>query len=175
MSEVKTNKLSSVSTNGNLTLEPNGTGLIVPKRNVAFAVQATDTDQSASGGAATKIQWETVSLDTGSYWDTTNHRYTPSVAGWYLFGGFIRVNCTTPVLNLMNLMYYKNGSENSRQQFQFSSDVIVNGSYPLPTAMIQMNGSGDYVEAFIEIDETITVHDNAGIPSKFWGFLVHGT
>jgi hypothetical protein len=72
-------------------------------------------------------------------------------------------------------MYYKNGSENSRQQFQFSSDVIVNGSYPLPTAMIQMNGSGDYVEAFIEIDETITVHDNAGIPSKFWGFLVHGT
>ena len=64
MSEVKTNKLSSVSTNGNLTLEPNGTGLIVPKRSVAFAVQATDTDQSAPGAAATKITWETVSLDT---------------------------------------------------------------------------------------------------------------
>ena len=98
MSEVKTNKLSSVSTNGNLTLEPNGTGLIVPKRNVVFAVQATDTDQSIAGAANPVIEWEDVSLDTGSYWDTTNHRYTPSVAGWYLFGGFIRVNCTTTSL-----------------------------------------------------------------------------
>ena len=30
-------------------------------------------------------------LDTGSYWDSTNHRYTPGVAGWYLFGGVVRV------------------------------------------------------------------------------------
>ena len=91
MSEVKTNKLSSVATNGNLTLEPNGTGLIVPKRqcsvwNVRHQIR---TNQYAAG-ANPVIEWEDVSLDTGSYWDTTNHRYVyTSVAGWYLFGGVV--------------------------------------------------------------------------------------
>lgn len=168
-------KVDTIQSSGGTTgLTINSNGLIKPK-TASFVVEATNTDQSAAGGAATKIQWETVSLDTGSYWDASNHRYTPAIAGWYLFGGFIRVNCTSQILSLMNLMYYKNGSENSRQQFQFNSDIIVNGSYPLPTSMIQLNGSGDYVEAFIEIDETITIHDNSNIASKFWGMLVHAT
>jgi len=174
MSEVKTNKVSSVSTNGNLTLEPNGTGLIVPKRNVVFRVEATDTDQSITGGANPVIEWETVSLDTGGYWDTTNHRFTPSVAGWYLFGGVVRGNFSN-VLSLMNLMFFKNGSNHIRCQFQLNSDEFTNGSYPFPTAMIQMNGSGDYVDGRIETDEDCTIHDNASVPSELWGMLVHGT
>ena len=57
MSEVKTNKLSSVTTNGNITFEPNGTGMLVPKRPVAFQVGATDTDQSISADTNTVAQW----------------------------------------------------------------------------------------------------------------------
>jgi|TARA_Y100000114_G_C11668708_1_gene282686 hypothetical protein len=174
MSEVKANKFSSVSTNGNLTLEPDGTGLIVPKRNVVFRVQATDTDLSASGGSVTKITWETVSLDTGGYWDTTNHRYTPSVAGFYLFGGTLRMNASS-IVQLVNIIYYKNGAEHIRKQLQFDADRINNGSYAAATSMIELNGSGDYVEMFLEVDETVTVHDNASLPSEFWGMLVHGT
>lgn len=167
-------KVDTIQSSGGTTgLTIGSNGLIKPK-TVAFRVEATDTDLSAPAAAVTKITWETVSLDTGSYWDTTNHRYTPSVAGWYLFGGFVRVNASS-VISLMNLQYKLNGSEARRQQFQFSADTLINGSYPLPTAMIQMNGSGDYVEAFIEVDETVTVHDNASLPSEFWGMLVHAT
>jgi hypothetical protein len=171
---LKVDAINSVTNNGNLTIEPNGTGLIVPKRNVLFRVQATDTDQSVTGGTNPVLQWETVSLDTGGYWDSTNHRYTPSVAGWYLFGGVLRGNFSN-VMSLISLMVFKNGSNVIRSQFQLNSDALTSGSYPWPTTMIEMNGSGDYVDARMETDEACTIHDNASVPSEFWGMLVHGT
>ena len=78
------------SSGTNTAMTINSSGLVLPK-TVAFQVEATDTDQSYTASAYAKITWETVTLDTGSYWDTTNHRYTPQVAGWYLFGGTVRV------------------------------------------------------------------------------------
>tara|TARA_R100000995_G_C3457962_1_gene111590 strand:+ start:446 stop:973 length:528 start_codon:yes stop_codon:yes gene_type:complete len=173
-SQLKVDEINSVTTNGNLTIEPNGTGLIVPKRNLVFRVEATDTDQAITGGTNPVIQWETVSLDTGSYWDSTNHRYTPSVAGWYLFGGVVRGNFSN-ILSLMGLLFFKNGSHVIRSQFQLNTDQFSNGSYPFATTMIQMNGSGDYVDARIETDEDCSIHDNASVPSELWGMLVHGT
>ncbi len=152
-----------------------GDGIAIgAKPTLAFRVEASDTDQSITAAANPVIEWEDVSLDTGSYWDTTNHRYTPSVAGWYLFGGVVRANVPT-TNNLMNLMFFKNGSQVARCQFQFSSDIITNSSFPFPTSMIQLNGSGDYVDARIETDENITIHDNATVKSELWGMLVHPT
>ena len=58
-------------------------GFITP-RCVIMQVNAIDTDQAVSGGSTDKIQWETVEIDTISGWDATNHRYTPSVAGYDL-------------------------------------------------------------------------------------------
>ena len=42
-----------------------------------------------------------------------------------------------------------------RTQLQTNSDVIINGSYPIPTGMIQLNGSSDYVEVHISTDEAL--------------------
>ena len=81
---------------GTSAITINSSGLVIPKA-VAFQVEATDTDQSYTASAYAKITWETVALDTGSYWDTTNHRYTPQVAGWYLFGGTVRVQFPSTV------------------------------------------------------------------------------
>ena len=158
-----------------LTIGSNG--LVTPKA-VAFQVEATDTDQSYSASAYAKVTWETVVLDTGSYWDATNHRYTPQVAGWYLFGGTVRVQFPSSVA-FVAFNISKNGGTNDgvalMSQIQAGSDTFSNGEYPLPTGMIQLNGSSDYVEVYFQSDEGATLHDGATRKSYFWGHLVHAT
>ena len=157
----------------------NTTGIITATKgvnSVAFRVDASNLDQTITNG---KLEWENVTLDTGSYWDSTNHRYTPGVAGWYLFGGVVRVATSSAgdgsPHNLMILDLQKNGTSHVRSQLQTNSDIIINGSYPIPTGMIQLNGSGDYVEVHISTDETLVAHDHATVISEFWGMLVQAT
>ena len=154
-----------------------GSGIAIgAKPNVAFQVNATDTDQSYTASSYVKITWETVALDTASYWDSSNNRYTPQVAGWYLFGGQIRASY--PTVTLVGFALAKNGTVDVTSlysQFQVASDAFTNGQYPLPTGLIQLNGSSDYVEAFFQSEENCTIHDSASVPSIFWGMLVHPT
>tara|TARA_R110002050_G_scaffold248147_1_gene385944 strand:- start:36 stop:518 length:483 start_codon:yes stop_codon:yes gene_type:complete len=153
-----------------------GSGIAIgAKPNVAFQVQATDTDQVISGGSQTKIQWESVELDTSSYWDSTNNRYRPQVAGWYMFFGMVRVNFYSPPAGVVNNLVYKNGSSYQTLQIQMTTDYFTNGNYPFPSVLVLMNGSSDYVEMFFESDEQVTLHDSASTPSRFGGFLVHPT
>ena len=86
------NVTNNVGTSG-LTIA-NSTGIVTATKgvnSVAFAVEATNIDQTGSTG---KVQWENVRLDTGNYWSTSNHRFTPQVAGWYLFIGIVRLSTT---------------------------------------------------------------------------------
>ena len=86
---MSTLKVDTVQSTGGSTIFTHSGGLFKPNALILQAI-ATDTDQSISAATATVIQWETVVVDTGSYWDSTNHRYTPSVAGYYLCSGTIR-------------------------------------------------------------------------------------
>ena len=154
-----------------------GSGIAIgAKPNVAFQVNATDTDQSYTAASYVKITWETAVLDSASYWDASNNRYKPQVAGWYLFGGQIRA--VYPTVTLVGFSVAKNGNVDvtaNYAQFQVASDAFTNGSYPLPTGLIQLNGSSDYVEAYFQSEENCTIHDASGVASIFWGMLVHPT
>ena len=175
-SRIDVDEIRSKTTNGNLTIQPNGTGLIVPKRTVAFQVGATDTDQSISANTNTVAQWEFVTLDTGSYWDSTNHRYTPQVAGFYLFGGVLRF--ATSAGQYVNSRLRKNSSGISQIQFNTgssSTDIFSNGAIPIPNHMVQLNGSTDYVDVSFSSENAATLHDAASEQSVFWGVLMHGT
>lgn len=157
-----------------LTIGTNG--LIQPKQ-VAFQVTGTDLDQSIPANTDTKLEWDTTpQLDTGGYWDATNHRYTPQVAGWYLFGGTIRVQLPT-INGLLITELSKNGGSAAPNsfvnQFQYDGDRIFNGNYPLPSAMYQLNGTTDYVEVQIRGEEAMVASDNVNDISVFFGFLVH--
>lgn len=173
-SRIDVDEIRSKTTNGNLTFQPNGTGMLVPKRPVFFQVQASNTDQSVSAATFTKVQWESVEIDTGSYWDSTNNQYTPQVAGWYMFGGTIRFQVSS-VMKYLNTSIFKNGVVEFRHQLQLTGDYINNGSMPLPTGMVQLNGSSDYVTAVVQFDHSTTVHDSVAPKSIFWGMLVHAT
>ena len=175
-SRIDVDEIRSKTTNGNLTIQPNGTGLIVPKRTVAFQVGATDTDQSISADTNTVAQWEFVTLDTGSYWDSTNHRYTPQVAGFYLFGGVLRFSASAGQYAVAYLR--KNSSTVSSIQINSgsgSNDIIGNSSIPIPTALVEMNGSTDYVDSSFAHENAATLHDADSIQSIFWGVLMHAT
>lgn len=166
----------ATGTNTAITIGSNG--LIQPKQ-VAFQVTANDTDQSVSATTATKVEWETVTLDTGSYWDATNHRFTPQVAGWYTFSTTIRAELLN-IHEYVRIYISKNGEPltNSNADFasqiQTNNDELIGGVYSGPTVMHQLNGSTDYVEVFFYTDEATVLHNNAQT-SVFNGFLVHAT
>lgn len=162
---------------GTSALEINSSGIVIPN-SVGFQVIATDTDQSYTASDYAKVTWETVEFDTISGWDSTNHRYKPSVAGWYLFGGGVRGNFSS-IVALMAFNIAKNGSTNTHtalmSQLQHSGDTYTNGEYHLPTGMLHLNGSTDYAEVFFQSEENCTLHDSASRKSFFWGKLVHPT
>mgnify|MGYP001343669611 FL=1 len=157
----------------------NSSGLILPKIPI-LQVNATNTDQPVTGGTDTKVEWETVELDTLSGWSTSNHRYTPTVAGYYLVGGTIRALLSS-VVSFVSIAVSKNGFDTNdgtsmlRGQFNNQSDTISNGSYPIPTGLIEMNGGGDFIEVFFKTDEASTLHDATAPKSFFFAKLVHAT
>ena len=166
-------------TNGTSAMTIGSNGLIQPKQ-VAFQVTGTDLDQSISASTNTTIQFDaSPDLDTGGYWDATNHRYTPQVAGWYFFGGAIRIVMST-INGVLSFVIRKNGSTSSSDdflkiQFQYDGDRLYNGSYPLPSGMLHLNGSTDYVDVMVNTEEASTLSDHSGVKSFFNGSLVHAT
>ena len=78
MSTLNVTNIKAADGTSGLTIA-NSTGIVTATKgvnSVAFAVEATNIDQTGSTG---KVQWENVRLDTGNYWSTSNHRFTPQV------------------------------------------------------------------------------------------------
>ena len=140
--------------------------------SVAFQVVANDTDQDIPATTVTLLQWGSVELDTGSYWDSTNHRYTPQVAGWYEVGLILRLKYDSPPVGQIQLLVYKNGASYQSVVYQLSTDYFTNGSRPFGKAMVQMNGSSDYIDTRVYSDEAGTAHDNTAHNSRFFGSLI---
>ena len=106
--------------------------------------------QSISADAWVKIECDTEQFDEGGDYDhTTNYRFTPQTAGkYYFYGSFTAdISYTTPSRYLIT--FYKNGSIVNYTR----SSWIGNGDYanevsPKTSAIIDMNGSSDYVELY---------------------------
>ena len=161
----------------------NSTGIISPTKPLVnpalFQVQALNTDQAYTASALAKVTFNSVDLDTGNYWDSSNNYYRPQIAGWYMFGGNLRVQFPSTV-TLIAMRIVKNASytpegEQLLSQFQLTPDSFTNGEYPLPTGMLQLNGSSDYVELQFQSEEAAVLNDQTARPSHFWGMLVHPT
>jgi len=165
------------ATNGTTAMTINSSGLVLPKIPI-LQVSATDTDQSMSANTNTKVQWETVEIDSLNGWDSSNNRYTPTVAGYYLVGGVMRFNFPSDVEFVVTSVNKNTATANAdslRNQFNHGSDIVDNGSYPIATGLMQMNGSSDYMEIYVSSDESATLHDSASPKSYFFAQLVHAT
>ena len=108
-----------------------------------FSVYKDNGDQTTSNGVFTKITFNsTAEWDLTSDYDTTNHRFQPSVAGYYqINGSFSTETLTAPGRHIISL--FKNGSEYRR-----GNDIIVGGYSAVISIIVYMNGSTDYVELY---------------------------
>jgi hypothetical protein len=135
----------------------------------AFSAYAGSTT-SISAGTTTKVALNTKEFDTNSNYDnTTNYRFTPTVAGYYQITACVRFAAlnTSEVVVIL----YKNSSA-----FKSGTDISVTSSGVFVvnvSALIYFNGSTDYVEAFCYSGSAATVAATQ-TGTYFQGVMVRG-
>jgi hypothetical protein len=112
----------------------------------AFSVYKSAT-QTLTSATPTKIQFNTEVFDTNdNFNNTTNYRFTPTVAGYYQINGSCLVNFANSNGTLAYCTIYKNGSE-----FKFGGTATAS-SINFPRAnistLVYANGTTDYFEIF---------------------------
>ena len=163
-SEVKTNKVSpatgtalQISDSGDTTTIPSGATLAIASgATITNSGNATGfnkvvavhlgSDQSLTKNTIAKVQFDTEDLDANGWFDSsTNYRFTPDEAGDYFFSCELTQGNGTSSGDVVNLYFYKNGSEVFSNETGSQSGYLqfISGS-----AIINLNGSSDYVEVY---------------------------
>ena len=117
----------------------------------AFSAIMSGTYQTVSANTYTKVALNSELFDTNSNYDTTNYRFTPTVAGYYQINANLGVSYLTTVPNGLIVLVYKNGSAYLSIQTRVNS-MYGNNSI---SQLVYMNGTTDYLE--------------------LWGYSVGGT
>jgi len=158
MSKLETNTIDTVSgttnlvvgsTNSSTVTFENGspTGHMYP----AFEVYLS-SDQTLSDATTTKVQFNEEIFDTDNCYDpTTNYRFTPTVAGKYYVSSGLKLEAGSDVIQNVTLFIYKNGSSYKRSVF-YTATHQPDAFDIINDAIIEMNGSSDYLEIFVYVD-----------------------
>jgi hypothetical protein len=133
------------------------------------AFSATAGALTLSNATTTKIPFSSEIFDTNNNYDpTTNYRFTPTVAGYYMFGASIFMGFAS---NRGLIAIYKNGAS-AIQRLDLGTNN--NGGITFAAnGLLSMNGTTDYVEAYAyqESGGNVTMN-NDGTLTQFYGFLV---
>ena len=173
---IKANKLQDFA--GNDILSSDGAGVITPnasglKATPMFA--ATGASNAISSATYVKAQNGTELFDTDSDYDnSTNYRFTPSVAGKYYLSNRVSVD---PDSNMQYIFasIYKNGSRIAEMhQGYVISDPIGNNYFSIELSMIaEANGSSDYFEAYVYMHQDGDFRSTSG-ENLFSGYRIIG-
>jgi len=183
MSNILVNTIKD--TGNNTLLSSDGSGSVTlgsgfPDNTPAFQAYLSNTTVDFADGATVKIQFDTEVLDTNSCYDnSTNYRFTPTVAGKYLIYGSVNLanNANgTAVLRQAQLLIYKNGSSNNKSYFSFATNDIQYAQLTI-SSILDFNGTTDYVELYAYADVTSGTARMFGTSDKrtfFGGFKLIG-
>ena len=111
----------------------------------AFAATLSATQTVSSSGTWTKVEFDSEIFDSDSCYDSsTNYRFTPTTAGKYFVYGQAAVHYMTSTM--LKVAILKNGSI-----YVYTSVSASNSdeNYGYTGAIINFNGSTDYVEFYI--------------------------
>ena len=125
--------------------------------------------QTKINSTFTKVQFDTEEFDTANCYDnSTNYRFTPNVAGYYQVSiGMLSVYSSQ---TLAYVTLFKNGAEYKRLNSIPGNGNEVNGS-----ALVYLNGSTDYIEAYGLINGSGTLQFYGGqIFTYFQACFVRG-
>jgi hypothetical protein len=139
------NDIMTSDGSGNLTL--NNAAM---KNTPAFQAYLS-SGQTITELADVKIQFDTEVFDTNNCYDnTTNYRFTPTVAGKYYIGTMLTQQGGTSELIESRIYIYKNGSVYS-YSYQANQNNYSNYQTNYQSVIMDMNGTTDYVESFAYI------------------------
>jgi len=114
----------------------------------AFQAKPAST-LSVTGGTITKVAMSVEEWDTNSDYDTSNYRFTPTVAGKYLFYLNLDIEKDSPdFISRFDIYLYKNGSEVTQSRFNLNSQQDVKAIPRTLSYAADMNGSTDYMELY---------------------------
>jgi hypothetical protein len=163
--------ITTADNTGTLQLQSGGTtiatisstGITTQVGAPAFSAY-NNANQTLSTNTTTKIQFNTEVFDTNSNFDaTTNYRFTPTVAGYYLVSS--QIACTSANSSEITIKLYKNGSDYTRLgRLAPTGQTVYFGN----SALVSMNGSTDYLEMYVYTATGFTLESPY---SLFSGFL----
>ena len=179
MSKLETNTIDTVSGTTNLTIGSTNTSTITMPNGAlsgqnypAFEAYLSADQTPISDNVTTKAEIDTEVFDTDNCYDnSTNYRFTPTVAGKYyvyasLHGAGTAGNGS---VNQIRVYLYKNGSVYRRSSTNFMTANIANSSTKV-SAIIEFNGSSDYVEAYAQINVNSSTAYLLATPSQMTNF-----
>jgi len=158
MSEVKTNKITSLASNNNLVIDPDGTGLFLPNRTPCFFAELSADQTGIADATETVVQFDSEDFDIGGIWDTSNYRLTvdANTVGYYLISCYLFTNGTNGIED-QYVRLRKNGSvytENYNSSFISGAAASTTFSNLQFTTVIPLTTSGDYADVTIYSDRS---------------------
>jgi hypothetical protein len=124
-----------------LTL-PAQTGTVMVNGPAFSAYQSVA--QSLTLNTSTKLSFNTKTYDTNTNYDTTNYRFTPTVAGYYQINGAVQFG---GAVASGYLMVYKNGAVDKYGSF----NGAMSSTIAIISVQIYLNGSTDYIELYANV------------------------
>jgi hypothetical protein len=122
-------------------------------------------DQSLANVTSTKILFETEEFDTASYFASS--RFTPTIAGYYLFTSAIAWGGGTGTAN----MYFMKNGVRFKDGNSDALDTVANTTNA--SSLIYLNGSTDYVEVYASQNSGASLPAVAGVNlTYFQGCLI---
>jgi hypothetical protein len=113
-----------------------------------FAYKGSGGNQSIPANTLTKVTFPNETYDTNGNYNTSTSRFTPTVAGIYL----VRFGVAYTVVGGTQAFVTKNGVVFSGQNAASDWAEVV--------ALIEMNGSTDYIECAIQNASAMSVYEN---------------
>ena len=120
------------------------TGNITQNAGPAFSAYLTPY-QNISTGTYTKVALNNEHFDTSSCFDTSNYRFTPTVAGYYQVSSNIMFNSSAANPSYVAIRLYKNGNIQAGGNTIGGAASTMMASLPY---LLHMNGSTDYLELY---------------------------
>ena len=175
VSQLKVNEIIKQS-GSSITIGEAGDTVSGPFTNVPAFQATVSSNQSISDNVSTKVNFDTEVYDTNSAYDhSSNYRFTPQVAGKYYV--YVRIGLNANADNELNTIFgkiKKNGSIVDIAHFSFAANYARFGTANI-TAIVTLNGSSDYVEAFIQgSDQSGSASVESGTYSIFGAYKIIG-
>ena len=158
MGTIKATNIEPIADNGTVTLGSSGDQFtLATGAKSSFLYPAFEaylgSDQAVSDNTLTKIQFNTEVVDSDNCYDnSTNYRFTPTVAGkYFVYCGLSGASGGSADLNVLSWKFYKNGSVYKNVYNDYSGNPLFNTT-TYGQSIIDMNGSSDYLEIYGLID-----------------------